>query len=101
MLGPLAPHAAEELWQRLGHTESLAWEAFPEADPDLLVEDTVEIPVQLNGKVKAKITVPVGLSAVDLESAARADAKVAELLADATIRKVIAVPDKLVNFVVA
>ena len=100
MLAPLAPHAAEELWARLGHPESLAWAPFPEADPALLVDDTVEIPVQVNGKVKTRLTVPVGLSAADLEAAARADAKVAELLDGATIRKVIAVPDKLVNFVV-
>ena len=100
MLAPLAPHAAEELWARLGHPESLAWAPFPEADPALLVDATVEIPVQVNGKVKTRLTVPVGLSAADLEAAARADAKIAELLDGATIRKVIAVPDKLVNFVV-
>jgi leucyl-tRNA synthetase len=99
MLGPLAPHAAEELWHRLGHPESLTWESFPEADPALLVEDSVEIPVQVNGKVRARITVAMGSSAADLEAAARADAKVAELLEGATVRKVIAVPDKLVNFV--
>jgi leucyl-tRNA synthetase len=100
LLAPLAPHAAEELWARLGHERSLAWEPFPEADPALLVDDTVEVPVQLNGKVKARLTIPLGLTATDLEAAARADGKVAELLASATVRKVIAVPDKLVNFVV-
>jgi leucyl-tRNA synthetase len=100
MLAPLAPHAAEELWQRLGHEQSLAWEPFPEADPARLVDDTVEIPVQVNGKVRARLTLPIGLSAADLEAAARADAKVSELLDGATIRKVIAVPDKLVNFVI-
>ena len=67
MLAPLAPHAAEELWQRLGHPESLAWERFPDADPALLVEDTVEVPVQVNGKVRARLTVAMGLSATDLE----------------------------------
>jgi leucyl-tRNA synthetase len=101
LLAPLAPHAAEELWARLGHPGSLAWEAFPEADPALLVDDTVEIPIQVKGKVKARITVPVGLDAAALEAAARADAAVATLLEGATVRKVIAVPDKLVNFVVA
>ncbi|MEQ1785471.1 MAG: leucine--tRNA ligase [Acidimicrobiales bacterium] len=100
MLAPLAPHAAEELWQRLGHEGSLTWVPFPEADPALLVDETVEIPIQLKGKVRARITVPMGLSADDLEAAARADDAVAALLADATVRKVIAVPDKLVNFVV-
>jgi leucyl-tRNA synthetase len=100
MLAPLAPHAAEDLWRRLGHEQSLAWETFPEADPAFLVEDSIEIPVQVNGKVRARITVPTGLSASDLEAAARADAKVSELLDGATVRKVIAVPDKLVSFVI-
>ena len=56
MLAPLAPHIAEELWSRLGHEESLAWEAFPVADEALLVDDTVEVPVQVNGKVRSVIT---------------------------------------------
>jgi leucyl-tRNA synthetase len=100
MLAPLAPHAAEELWGRLGHDESLAWGPFPEADPAYLVDDTIEIPVQINGKVKAKLQVATGLDASALEDAAKADPKVAELLAGATIRKAIAVPDKLVSFVI-
>ncbi|MDQ2649636.1 MAG: leucine--tRNA ligase [Actinomycetota bacterium] len=100
LLAPLAPHVAEELWQRLGHESSLAWEEFPEADPARLVEDTVEVPVQINGKVRARLVLAAGLGADELETAARADAKVAELLDGSTIRKVIAVPGKLVNFVV-
>jgi leucyl-tRNA synthetase len=100
LLAPLAPHIAEELWSKLGHDGSLAWEAFPEADPALLIEDTVEIPVQINGKVRAKITAPAGLDQAALEAAARADDKVAELLDGATVRKVIAVPDRLINFVI-
>ena len=58
MLAPLAPHLAEELWQRLGHDTSLAHGPFPQADPQYLVEDSVEFPVQVNGKVRGKITVP-------------------------------------------
>jgi leucyl-tRNA synthetase len=100
LLAPLAPHAAEELWRRLGHDGSLAWADFPVADEALLVEDSVEVPVQINGKVKHRLTVAAGLSAADLEAAARADAKVEELLSGATVRKVIAVPGKMVNFVV-
>jgi len=100
LLAPLAPHAAEELWQRLGHRDSLAWEPFPEANPALLVDDTVEIPVQVNGKVRTRVTVAMGLTADELEAAVRADVTVAELLHGATVRKVIVVPDKLVNFVV-
>ena len=100
LLAPLAPHTAEELWQRLGHPESLAWEPFPDADPARLVDDTVEIPVQVNGKVRARITVAVGVTAAELEAAARADATVQELLAGTTVRKVVAVPDKLISFVI-
>ena len=57
-LSPFAPHMAEELWQALGHEKSLAYEPWPEFDPALAKEDTVEIPVQINGKVRVKITVP-------------------------------------------
>ena len=101
LLAPLAPHVAEELWSRLGHPESLTWEPFPDADPALLVEDTIEIPIQVNGKVRAHITVPADLPKDELESAARADPHVAELLGGHTVRKVIVVPNKLVNFVIA
>ncbi|MEX2292731.1 MAG: leucine--tRNA ligase [Acidimicrobiales bacterium] len=101
MLAPLAPHTAEELWARLGHDESLTWTPFPEADPALLVDDTVEIPVQFNGKVRARITVAAGLPKDELEAAAAGDPGVIELLDGKTIRKTIVVPDKLVNFVVA
>jgi leucyl-tRNA synthetase len=101
MLAPLAPHVAEELWSRLGHTSSLAHGPFPEADPAYLVDETVEVPVQVNGKVRARVVVPTGADADALEAAARADARVADLLAGATVRKVIAVPGRMVNFVVA
>jgi leucyl-tRNA synthetase len=100
MLAPLAPHAAEELWRHLGHPESLTWAAFPEADPARLVDDTIEIPIQINGKVRTRFTVAAGLSSADLEAAAKADAQVTEHLDGQTIVKVIVVPDKLVNFVV-
>ncbi|MEZ5237230.1 MAG: leucine--tRNA ligase [Acidimicrobiales bacterium] len=100
LLAPLAPHLAEELWERLGHASSLAFEAFPVADPALLVADTVEVPVQVNGKVRARVSVPTGADAAVLEAAARADARIAEQLAAVTVRKVITVPGKLVNFVV-
>jgi leucyl-tRNA synthetase len=99
LLAPLAPHIAEELWELLGHEDSLAWEAFPEADPALLVDDTVEIAVQVNGKVRGTVEVAVGADADAMESAARADDRVAAALAGATVRKVIPVPDRLINFV--
>ena len=100
LLAPLAPHLAEELWSRLGHADSLAFEPFPQADPALLVVSQVEIPVQVNGKVRARISVAVGTDAAALEELARADAVVAGHLDAKPVRKVIAVPDKLINFVV-
>ncbi len=100
LLAPLAPHISEELWRRLGHTDSLTFEPFPTADPSLLVQHTVEVPVQVNGKVRSRLSLPVDTSAEALEAAARADAKVAEHLSGRTIRKVVVVPGKLVNFVV-
>jgi len=100
MLAPLAPHIAEELWRRLGHAGSLAWTDFPVADPAWLTVDTVEIPVQVNGKVRGKVTVAADADDATMEAAARADDKVAAALADATIRKVIVVPGRLVNFVI-
>jgi leucyl-tRNA synthetase len=99
MLAPLAPHAAEELWHRLGHDWSLTWEPFPEADPALLTVDTVEVPVQVNGKVRGRVTVPAGADAEAMEKAARADDAVATHLEGATVRRVVAVPDRLINFV--
>ncbi len=99
LLAPLAPHIAEELWQRLGHDTSLAWEPFPRADPTLLATDTAEIPVQVNGKVRARLQVASGMGTVELEEAARADAKVARLLDGHEVQRVVVIPDRLVNFV--
>ena len=99
MLAPLAPHTAEELWSRLGHEHSLAYEPFPVADPALLVDEEIEIPVQIKGKVRARIRVPADADAATLESIARADAKIAALLDGASVRKVIVVPGRMINFV--
>ncbi|MGZ4568953.1 MAG: class I tRNA ligase family protein, partial [Blastococcus sp.] len=99
LVAPLAPHIAEELWSRLGHDSSLAWHAFPAADERWLVEDTVQIPVQVNGKVRAQVSVPADADAATLEAAARADEKVAGYLDGATVRRVVAVPGRLINFV--
>jgi leucyl-tRNA synthetase len=100
LLAPFAPHLAEELWELLGHPETLAYEPWPEFDPALLVEDTVEIPVQFNGKLRTRLQVVAGLDAAATESAARADARVVELLAGKAVVKVIVVPGRMVNFVV-
>ncbi|HEX4530518.1 MAG TPA: class I tRNA ligase family protein, partial [Acidimicrobiia bacterium] len=99
MLSPLTPHVAEELWARLGEAGSLPFAEFPVPDPALLVDDTAEIPVQINGKVRARVTVATGATEAEHEAAARSDPKVAELLAGATVRKVVVVPGRMVNFV--
>jgi len=99
MVAPLAPHLAEELWKRLGHDTSLAHGPFPQADPAFLVEDTVEYPVQVNGKVRGRITVAADADADALEAAALADEKVAAFVAGATPKKIIVVAGRLVNIV--
>jgi leucyl-tRNA synthetase len=100
LLAPFAPHLAEELWQLLGHERTLAYEPWPEFDAALVREDTIEIPVQLSGKLRGRIQVPAGSDAAALEAAARADAHVAALLAGKTVVKAIVVPGRMVNFVV-
>jgi leucyl-tRNA synthetase len=100
MLSPLTPHVAEEVWAKLGESDELAFVQFPTADPGLLVDDTVEIPVQVNGKVRGRISVAADAGQDVIEAAARADAKVAELLEGATVRKVVVVPGRMVNFVI-
>ena len=100
MLAPLAPHIAEELWSRLGHARSLAWEPFPVADPAHLVDATLEIPVQINGRVRAIVSVPASTDQAGMERLARGDARVAAHLVDRTVRRVVVVPGRLVSFVV-
>jgi leucyl-tRNA synthetase len=100
LLSPYAPHLAEELWQQLGHAHTLAYEPWPEFDEALLKEDTVEIPVQVNGKLRGRIVVAAGADQAAMEAAARADEKIADLLAGKTVVKVILVQGKMVNFVV-
>jgi leucyl-tRNA synthetase len=100
MLAPLAPHVAEELWLRLGHTTSLAHGPFPESDPAYLVDDTVEYPVQVNGKVRGRVMVAADADDDTVKAAALADDKVQAFLAGAAPRKVIVVAGRLVNLVV-
>ncbi len=99
MLAPLCPHIAEELWHRLGHEGSLAHGPFPVADEKFLAEDTVEYPIQVNGKVRARIQVPADAAKEAVEAAALADEKIVALLGGGTPRKVIVVPGRLVNVV--
>ncbi|MBA5244773.1 leucine--tRNA ligase [Corynebacterium haemomassiliense] len=100
MVSPLAPHIAEELWSVLGHSETITFEPFPEFEEQWLVDDTVEVPVQINGKVKAHIDVATDASKDDLEAAALADERVADLVAGKNVVKVIAIPGRMVNLVV-
>ncbi|NMD63078.1 leucine--tRNA ligase [Rhodococcus globerulus] len=99
MLAPLAPHLAEELWSRLGHTESLAHGPFPAVEEKWLVEDTVEYPIQVNGKVRSRISVPADADRKAVEEIALADEKIVALLEGNAPRKVIVVPGKMVNIV--
>lgn len=100
LLSPLTPHIAEELWRRLGHENSLAYEPFPVADPSELSRAEIEIPVQINGKVRSRITVAANAAADEIEAAARSDEHISALLVDTTVNKVIVVPGRLVNFVI-
>jgi len=100
LLAPFAPHLAEELWAALGHAETLAWERWPEYDEAKIREATVEVPVQIQGKLRGRIEVPTGLDAAATLAAAKANPRVAELLAGRTIVKEIAIPGRMVNFVV-
>ena len=100
LLAPFAPHMAEELWRQLGHPETLAYEKWPEADTQYLVQTEIEIPVQVNGKLRGKLTIAPGAAQADVTAAAQALPALTDWLAGKTIRKVIFVPDKLVNFVV-
>ncbi|MGW4208131.1 leucine--tRNA ligase [Lentzea sp. NPDC004789] len=99
MLAPQAPHVAEELWTRLGHDGSLAHGPFPAADEQYLVEDTVEYPIQVNGKVRSRVVVAASASQDEIKAAALAEEKIAELVAGGEPRKVIVVPGRLVNVV--
>jgi len=98
LLAPYAPHLAEELWSRLGNEESVTLASWPVYAEGMLVESKVEMPVQVNGKVRARITVPSDASQEDAEAAAKE--AVADHLEGKTIRKVIIVPKKVINVVV-
>ena len=100
MLSPLCPHLAEEMWSRLGHSESITYEPFPVADPQLLLSDTIEIPVQINGKVRSRIHVSPNASQDEMLTAAMSDDKVRAALEGKTPFKTVVVPQRMVNLVV-
>jgi leucyl-tRNA synthetase len=100
LLGPFAPYIAEELWEQLGRTGPVFRQPWPVSDPDLAREDAAEIVLQVNGKVRGKISLPFGTSQEDLKKMAEADPKVQPFITGKQIVKIIVVPDKLVNIVV-
>lgn len=100
VLAPFAPHLAEELWWRLGHDQSLAYEPWPVWDPELAREDMIEVPVQVNGKLRGRITVRAEAAKEEILAAARAAPGVSAHLEGKSIQREIYVPGKLVNFVV-
>lgn len=99
LLAPVAPHMGEELWSILGNVESLTYAPWPECDESFLVEDELEVVIQINGKVRTKLTVARDLPKEELETLAMSDQMIIEQLSDKTVRKVIAIPNKLVNIV--
>ncbi len=100
MAAPLVPHVAEELWRKLGHDDTVTYLPFPQADEQYLVDDTIEVPVQINGKVRSRIVVAADADKATLEAAAMADDKVAAAVDGATPKKIIVVPGRMVNIVV-
>lgn len=100
MLSPLAPHLAEELWRLLGHNDTLAYEAWPKYIEEYTKDNEVEVPIQIMGKVRGRITVPADINKDALETRAKQDPRVQEFLEGKQIVKTIVVPGRLVNFVV-
>jgi leucyl-tRNA synthetase len=100
VLAPFAPHIAEELWERLGHTDTLAYEPWPEYDKELIKEKEVELVVQVNGKIKGRIIVSTDASEEQIKQKALASEKVIAVLAGKQPKKVIVIKSRLVNIVV-
>jgi leucyl-tRNA synthetase len=100
LLAPFVPHITEELWQRLGNSSQLTQSSWPEYDRSAVVDEELLIVVQVNGKLRSKVTVAVGIGDDELKSLALSDEKIAQFIEGQTVRKVICVPGKLVNIVV-
>lgn len=100
LLAPFAPFVAQELWELMSGAGQILKQDWPVADPTLAAEDEIEVPVQINGKLRSRVVVPIGTSKEDLEKAALADEKIAGMIAGKQIVKTIVVPGKLVNLVV-
>ena len=100
MIAPFTPHVAEELWSRLGHPESLAHERFPAADPAWSEIEQIEYPVQINGKVRARLQLSADADPADVQAAALQHPRIVQLLAGTTPRKIIVIPGRMVSLVV-
>ena len=100
-LAPIVPHITHALWRELGHTTALIDERWRTPDPAALQQSTVEVVVQVNGKLRGRIALAAGADEATARAAALADANVLRFIADKQVRKVVVVPDKLVNIVVA
>ena len=100
MIAPSAPYISEELWNRKGFDYSIHQQPWPEYDPAQILAETVTVAVQVNGKLRARLLLPTGSSEAAARDAALADENVCRHLADRTVRKVIYVPDRLLNLVV-
>jgi leucyl-tRNA synthetase len=100
MIAPLAPHVAEELWEKLGHPEFIADAPFPAADPALARPRSVTIPVQVNGRTRFRVDLPAGLEAPEIEAVVRTDPEYARWTAEGRVERVIIVPDRIVNIIV-
>jgi leucyl-tRNA synthetase len=99
MLSPIVPHATHVLWQELGHTGAIVDERWPEPDPEALQQDTVEVVVQVNGKLRSRLALSVGADEAAARVAALADPNVVKFVGDKPVRKVVYVPGKLINVV--
>jgi leucyl-tRNA synthetase len=99
LLSPFAPHFAEELWSRLGHEKSLAYEAWPDFDEAMITHEQIELPVQIGGKVRARVTVDTDAASEQIEQLVLADDKVQAALAGKSVKKLVVVPARIVNIV--
>jgi leucyl-tRNA synthetase len=100
LLAPVTPHIAQTLWRELGYGESVLDVSWPEPDPQALASETAELVVQVNGKLRGRITVPVNAGQQAIEAAALSEPNVQRFIGSAEVRRVIVVPGKLVNVVV-
>ena len=100
LMGPMVPHLAEDIWQLLGGEGFVVQAPWPKADPALLVEDSVTLPIQINGKNRSEVTVPKDMPATEVEKLVLADETVLKVLAGGQPRKLIVVPGRIVNVVI-